>query len=91
MNEEKGRRHPSYGVVEIVSVSGTPRKLFGSDILHSSTVELRVNQAKRDRKLNNDFILSEGKRLITINSSSPPVLGRPAHRLKAWTNRVSIY
>lgn len=46
--------HPAFGVAGVVRREGTPRALFQSDLMHSSTVVLSVRAATRLRDLNRD-------------------------------------
>lgn len=62
-------RHPSYGVIEISrGVNGGGRSLFGSSILHSNTISIRIREASLERSLCYDSIYGEGT-LIEIELS----------------------
>lgn len=48
--------HPAFGVASVTRREGTPRALFQSDLMHSSTVVLTVQTATRKRELNRDWV-----------------------------------
>lgn len=57
--KEDGRgdqTHPAFGVAGVVRRDGTPRALFQSDLMHSSTVVLTIQTATRKRDLNRDWV-----------------------------------
>lgn len=48
--------HPAFGVAGVVRREGTPRALFQSDLMHSSTIVPTVQTATRNRELNRDWV-----------------------------------
>jgi hypothetical protein len=48
--------HPAFGVAGVTRRQGTPRALFQSDLMHSSTIVLSVQTAIRRRDLNRDWV-----------------------------------
>lgn len=60
--------HESYGMLDIYRTSGGVRNLFGSDVKHSNTIKLRINNADYTRGLNNDWFYGK-EPLIEIELS----------------------
>jgi len=55
-NGETRETHPAYGKISISSPSGHERKLFGSNIPHSRTINIIIQTAELDRKLGTEWI-----------------------------------
>lgn len=60
--------HPAFAVVGISRSKGTPRALFQSDLMHSSTIVLSIQTATRIRDLNRDWVHPD-KTLLEIEMS----------------------
>lgn len=60
--------HESYGMLDIYRATGGSKRLFGSDIKHSNTIRIAINQADVTRSLNREWYHS-GDRLIEIELS----------------------
>ncbi len=54
-------KHPAYGNVVVTKPQGTERKLFGSDLKHSSTVRLEFTYAEEDRHLNSSWVRQKAR------------------------------
>lgn len=54
-------QHPTFGIISIARTScSVGESLFGSSILHSNTIRLRISHAELCRGLNNDHIFDRG-------------------------------
>lgn len=64
------RIHPSYALVSFSRLSGTPRRLFGTDINHGDTICLEVHEGKavRDETSQTDHYF-DGKLLMRVEMS----------------------
>jgi hypothetical protein len=60
--------HPAFGVAVVTRAQGTPRSLFQSDVLHSETITLSIQTARRGRDLNHDWVHPE-KELVEVEMS----------------------
>lgn len=79
-SESRTETHPSYGVITITNVThgaglGSTAKwkgkaLFGSSILHDTTVNLAIHKATLQRDVHHDWIHPEDAPLIEVEMSS---------------------
>jgi len=60
--------HPAFGVAVVGRMSGTPRALFQSDVLHSESITLSIRTADRTRGLSHDWV-HPGKTLVEVEMS----------------------
>lgn len=51
----KEETHPAFGLASIGRISGSPRALFQSDLMHNETIRLSISRADRSRDLNYDW------------------------------------
>lgn len=64
-NGETREVHPAYGKITVTSPQGGKRKLFASNILHSSTISMVIETAELERKLGTEWVFGN-KRVIEI-------------------------
>lgn len=64
-NGETREVHPAYGKITVTSPQGGKRKLFGSNILHHSTISMVIETAELERKLGTEWVFGN-KRVIEI-------------------------
>lgn len=60
--------HPSFATASLSRVRGTPRTLFQSDLQHSETINLTIEEADRTRDLNRDWIHTN-KKVVEVEMS----------------------
>lgn len=64
-NGETREVHPAYGKITITSPQGGKRKLFASNILHSSTISMVIETAELERKLGTEWVFGK-KRVLEV-------------------------
>lgn len=71
MADEKDKKHPSYGVVNVSRVSAGPpgHRLFDSPFRHQHFITITIGEAYKYRSLHEDKVGGTGKEFITVAMS----------------------
>lgn len=69
MSRKKYESHPSYGMLQISKPQGGHRALFGSSVMHSSTIRMSIHPGQIARDINTDWFYAESAPFIEIELS----------------------